>query len=86
MTEKQYQVQRAKLDVQKAEIALREARSQLEHGAAAAKATYDREYDKLKLAVEQAAVAVEWEKAWLQRKEAELEEPWTRGDGADGEG
>lgn len=79
MTEKEYAVERAKLDVRDAESRLREARSNLAEGykkgasiIEQAKADQEREYGKLKEELERAVVALDKERAYLQHMEAEL--------------
>lgn len=79
MTEKQYKVERAKLDTRDAESRLREAKQNLDEGyrrsqaqVEQAKAAMEKKYSRLKEELERAKNRCDMEKTYLQYVEAEL--------------
>jgi multidrug resistance efflux pump len=79
MTEKQYKVERSKLDVRDSESKVREAQRNLDEGykkalaqVEQAKADMERDYSRLKEELERAKIRLDVEKTYLQFAEAEL--------------
>jgi hypothetical protein len=73
MTENDYNIKRAELDIREAESKLREARVNLETGERKAKAEYDKEVYHLKQEVERAEILMRREIAYLERRKSESE-------------
>jgi hypothetical protein len=71
MTEKEYQIARAELDVRDSESKLREARYNLLVGERKAKAEYDKEVYKLKAEISRAEIQMKKEIAYLERAKAD---------------
>jgi hypothetical protein len=77
MTDKENRTRQCELAWRTAHIALREARSNLEHGYAKLKADMEREYLKLKLDVERAEIIAQSAESDLDTAKAELARGYT---------
>ena len=76
MNQREYNVERSKLDVKQAESKLREAQKDFEYIYKKMQADLDREYNKLKECVERAKLDLDREKTFLKMAESELEKPF----------